>query len=129
MSHDSGAQDGGYAQLHGGFRERRKRDALTARDKLQSSLLDRLADNAPDKQQEPENSMLISHSTLRRHVLRDLQWLFNTINNEAQQDLDGFDQVQRPVWNFGVAPLAGQNVSAIHSQDMPRHTPNAILLS
>ncbi|MSE19260.1 type VI secretion system baseplate subunit TssE, partial [Pantoea agglomerans] len=45
MSHDSGAQNDGYAQLHGGFRARKKRDALTARDKLQSSLLDRLTDN------------------------------------------------------------------------------------
>ncbi|MGC0927731.1 type VI secretion system baseplate subunit TssE [Pantoea agglomerans] len=127
MSHDSGAQNDGYAQLHGGFRVRKKRDALTARDKLQSSLLDRLTDNAPDKQQEADNSMLITHSTLRRHVLRDLQWLFNTINNEAQQDLSGFDQVQRSVWNFGVAPLAGQNVSDIEWQDMQRKMTNAIL--
>jgi len=127
MSHDSGAHNDGYAQLHGGFHARKKRDALTARDKLQSSLLDRLTDNAPDKQQEAENSMLISHSTLRRHVLRDLQWLFNTINNEAQQDLSGFDQVQRSVWNFGVAPLAGQNVSDIEWQDMQRKMTNAIL--
>ena len=51
MSHDSGAHNDGYAQLHGGFRARKKRDALTARDKLQSSLLDRLTDNAPDRQQ------------------------------------------------------------------------------
>lgn len=127
MSHDSGGQNDGYAQLHGGFRARKKRDALTSRDKLQSSLLDRLTDNAPEKQQEAENSMLITHSTLRRHVLRDLQWLFNTINNEAQQDLSGFDQVQRSVWNFGVAPLAGQNVSDIEWQDIQRKMTNAIL--
>ena len=57
--------------------------------KVPDPLLDRLTDNAPDKEQEADNSMLITHSTLRRHVLRDLQWLFNTINNEAQQDSCG----------------------------------------
>ncbi|ERH66057.1 MULTISPECIES: type VI secretion system baseplate subunit TssE [Pantoea] len=127
MSRDNSSHNDGYAQLHGGFRARKNRDALTARDKLQSSLLDRLTDNAPDKQSEASNTTLISHSTLRRHVLRDLQWLFNTINNEAQQDLSAFGEVQRSVWNFGVAPLAGQNISDIEWQDMQRKMTDAIL--
>lgn len=127
MSRDYPAQQDGYAQLHGGFRTRKNRDTLTSRDKLQSSLLDRLTDDAPDKRTEPGNSILISHSTLRRHVLRDLQWLFNTINNEAQQDLDAFTHVQRSVWNFGVAPLAGQNMSDIEWQDVQRKMTDAIL--
>ena len=60
-------------------------------------------------------------------MLRDLQWLFNTINNEAQQDLSAFGEVQRSVWNFGVAPLAGQNISDIEWQDMQRKMTDAIL--
>ncbi|MDF7659593.1 type VI secretion system baseplate subunit TssE [Erwiniaceae bacterium L1_54_6] len=127
MSRDYPTQQDGYAQLHGGYRARKNRDTLTSRDKLQSSLLDRLTDDAPDKRTEPGNSILISHSTLRRHVLRDLQWLFNTINNEAQQDLGFFAHVQRSVWNFGVAPLAGQNMSDIEWQDVQRKMTDAIL--
>ncbi len=127
MSSDHSTQNDGYAQLHGGYRSRKNRDALTARDKLQSSLLDRLTDHSPDKTHEPTNSMLITHNTLRRNVLRDLQWLFNTINNEAQQDLSAYGDVQRSVWNFGVAPLAGQNISDIEWQDMQRKMTDAIL--
>ncbi|QHQ15517.1 type VI secretion system baseplate subunit TssE [Pectobacterium parmentieri] len=127
MSSDNRSHNDGHAQLHGGFRARKNRDALTARDKLQSSLLDRLTDNAPDKRNEASSNTLISHSALRRHVLRDLQWLFNTINNEAQQDLSEFGEVQRSVWNFGVAPLSGQNISDIEWQDIQRKMTDAIL--
>ncbi|ACX88213.1 type VI secretion system baseplate subunit TssE [Pectobacterium parmentieri] len=127
MSSDNRSHNDGHAQLYGGFRARKNRDALTARDKLQSSLLDRLTDNAPDKRNEASSNTLISHSALRRHVLRDLQWLFNTINNEAQQDLSEFGEVQRSVWNFGVAPLSGQNISDIEWQDIQRKMTDAIL--
>lgn len=113
--------------LRGGWRQRSKQESVGARDKMQPSLLDRLTDDAPEKRQEPANSNLISHSMLRRHVLRDLQWLFNTINNEAQQDLSGVDQVRRSVLNFGIAPLAGQRMSDIEWQDIQRKLTEAIL--
>ncbi|RYC39753.1 type VI secretion system baseplate subunit TssE [Pectobacterium zantedeschiae] len=127
MSSDNHSNNDGHALLHSGFRARKNRDTLTARDKLQSSLLDRLTDNAPDKRNDANSNTLISHSTLRRHVLRDLQWLFNTINNEAQQDLSEFGEVQRSVWNFGVAPLSGQNISDIEWLDIQRKMTDAIL--
>lgn len=76
---------------------------------MQPSLLDRLTDNDPEKR-ESANSNLITHAALRRNVLRDLQWLFNTINHDASSDLSGLTQVSRSVVNFGVAPLAGKNV-------------------
>ncbi|KAB8310342.1 type VI secretion system baseplate subunit TssE [Erwinia endophytica] len=113
--------------LRGGYRHRNQQDALNARDKMQPSLLDRLTDNAPDKLRETASSTVISHSVLRRNVLRDLQWLFNSINNEAQQDLLPFPQVQRSVYNFGVAPLAGQRMSDIEWQDIQRKLTNSIL--
>ena len=127
MSRNHAPHQDTYSQLHGGFRARKKPDGLTSRDRLQASLLDRLTDNAPDKQSEAPNSTLITHNTLRRHVLRDLQWLFNTINNEAQQDLGPFDAVRHSVWNFGVAPLAGKNVSDIEWQDIQHKMTEAIL--
>lgn len=113
--------------LRGGYRYRNKPDALNARDKMQPSLLDRLTDNAPDKQQEAASSTVISHSALRRNVLRDLQWLFNCVNNEAQQNLQPFPHVQRSAYNFGVAPLAGQRMSDIEPADIQRKLTNSIL--
>lgn len=113
--------------LRGGFRNRNKQDALNARDKMQPSLLDRLTDNAPEKQQEAVSNTVISHSVLRRNVLRDLQWLFNSINNEAQQDLTPFPHVQRSAYNFGVAPLAGQRMSDIEWHDIQRKLTDSIL--
>ena len=112
--------------LHGGFRQR-GRETMTSRDKMQPSLLDRLTDNAPDKPQEAPGSRVISHATLKRNVLRDLQWLFNSINNEAQQDLSPFPHVQRSAYNFGVAPLAGQRMSDIELADIQRKITNSIL--
>ena len=105
----------------------RTRQTVGARDKMQPSLLDRLTDNAPEQKQEPSASNMISHSTLRRNVLRDLQWLFNTINNEAQQDLRHVDHVRRSVVNFGIAPLAGKRMSEIEWQDIQRKLTEAIL--
>lgn len=113
--------------LHSGYRLRKDQTALNVRDKLQPSLLDRLIDDEPGKSQETVNQRLISHSTLRRHVLRDLQWLFNTINNEAQHDLTPFNQVRRSVLNFGVAPLAGQRMSDIEWHDIQRKLTEAII--
>lgn len=73
MSKDFDPQQQGSELLRGGYRHRSRQDALNARDKMQPSLLDRLTDNAPDKQQESVSNTVISHSTLRRNVLRDLQ--------------------------------------------------------
>lgn len=113
--------------LRGGYRFRNDQSTLNARDKLQPSLLDRLTDDEPDKTQETANQRLVSHSTLRRQILRDLQWLLNTINNEAQQDLAPFAQVRRSVLNFGVAPLAGQRMSDIEWHDIQHKLTEAIV--
>ena len=44
----------GHDLLHGGFRQRSKKENLSARDKLQPSLLDRLTDDAPSRLSAPE---------------------------------------------------------------------------
>lgn len=117
----------GHDLLHGGYRQRKKREGLSARDKLQPSLLDRLTDDAPHKAAETAQQNLISHNALRRNVLRDLQWLFNCINSEAQHDLSDYPQVRRSVFNFGVEPLAGKRMSDIEWGDMQRRLTDAIL--
>ncbi|NIF20217.1 MULTISPECIES: type VI secretion system baseplate subunit TssE [Pantoea] len=113
--------------LYGGVRQRKKRETVTARDRLQPSLLDRLTDDAPHLSEESAGQQAISHTTLRRNVLRDLQWLFNTINLNGQQDLDEWPQVEKSVLNFGVAPLAGRSVSEINWSDMQNNLTQAIV--
>ncbi|EIE3256414.1 type VI secretion system baseplate subunit TssE [Escherichia coli] len=113
--------------LRHGYRSRRTSLTISAHDKMQPSLLDRLTDNAPGRRQEPARHSLVSHSALRRQVLRDLQWLFNTINSEAQQDLSRMEHVRRSVFNFGVAPLAGRRMSEIDQEDIRQQLTRAIL--
>ncbi|QHM73907.1 type VI secretion system baseplate subunit TssE [Mixta intestinalis] len=128
MRNDDKRQHGDSGELlRGGYRHRKDQSSLNVRDKLQPSLLDRLTDLEPAKRQESASQRLISHSTLRRHVLRDLQWLFNTINNEAQHDLDAFAEVRRSVLNFGVSPLAGQRMSDIEWNDVQSKLTEAIV--
>lgn len=113
--------------LRSGWQARSKQETIGARDKMQPSLLDRLTDNQPQKKSEPLNSNLITHCTLRRHVLRDLQWLFNTINHDDPQALAALAHVRRSVVNFGVAPLAGKRMSDIEWQDIQRKLTEAII--
>lgn len=105
MSNPAGEGD----LLRSGWQARSKQEKVGARDKMQPSLLDRLTDDDP-KKRESANSNLITHAALRRNVLRDLQWLFNTINHDASGDLSALPHVNRSVVNFGVSPLARKNV-------------------
>lgn len=93
MSQHSGD---GHDLLHGGYRQRRQQESLSARDKMQASLLDRLTDNAPDKQQEAAYHTLISHSSLRRNVLRDLQWLLTPSTTKPSRTCNPFRRLNAP---------------------------------
>jgi len=50
---------------------------LTAIEKLQPCLLDRLTDDEPGKKEESRAQRVVSLQRYRRGVLRDLEWLFN----------------------------------------------------
>ncbi|CDG17586.1 type VI secretion system baseplate subunit TssE [Xenorhabdus doucetiae] len=104
--------------LHGGYHSRKPPARITARDRMQSSLLDRLTDNEPDKNKETVSSYLLSHRTFRQNVLRDLQWLLNSINKEPDQNLVSFPEIQHSTYNFGIAPLAGKNMSDVEWHDI-----------
>ncbi|CDH23235.1 type VI secretion system baseplate subunit TssE [Xenorhabdus bovienii] len=112
--------------LHGGYHFRKPPARITARDRMQSSLLDRLTDNEPDKKKENMNNYLLSHRTFRQNVLRDLQWLLNSINKELNQDFSCFPEIQRSAYNFGIAPLAGKNMSDIEWSDIQNKIIKAI---
>jgi type VI secretion system protein ImpF len=82
-------------------------------ERLQPSLLDRLTDDAPDEATESRESRVIDLRRLRRIVLRDLSWLFNTTAFESVQDLSAYPEARRSVLNYGVPDIAG--IGATHS--------------
>ncbi len=50
---------------------------------------------------------------LRECVLRDLGWLFNSLNLQSTQDLQPVPQVASSVLNFGLPSFAGRMASSI----------------
>ena len=111
----------------GGWKVRSRQEGIGVRDKMQPSLLDRLTDEQPHKKHEPANSNLITHNTLRRQVLRDLQWLFNTTHYDGTRSLVSLDHVRRSVVNYGISPLAGKRMSDIEWHDIQRKLTHSII--
>lgn len=84
---------------------------LSLQERLQPSLLDRLADDNPEEQTEPPSNRFLSVQQLRRFVQRDIAWLFNAPN--LQRMVEGYTEVERSVLNFGIPDLAGFTVSSL----------------
>jgi type VI secretion system protein ImpF len=85
---------------------------LTAIEKLQPCLLDRLTDEEPGKQEESRSQRVVSLQKYRRGVLRDLEWLFNThayLTLEGMEtfNLKDYPEAYRSVINFGTRQLCG----------------------
>jgi type VI secretion system protein ImpF len=99
---------------------------LTQKERLQPSLLDRLTDNEPDKNQESREQRVFSLTRLREAVLRDLAWLLNTTNLEAGDDLSDAPEVAHSVLNFGIPDLSGISVSGAAVGDLERKLRRAI---
>lgn len=94
--------------------------------RIQPSLLDRLTDDAPQQREEPWAGHLVSHSTLRKSVLRDLCWLFNCVSHDGALNLQPYPLVARSTLNFGLRALAGKHVSAIDWQALEKTMVTAI---
>jgi type VI secretion system protein ImpF len=100
---------------------------LTAQERLQPSLLDRLTDDAPDRTQESRDQRVFSIDRLRASVLRDLGWLLNTANIAQLEDLDGYEEVRKSVINYGVPDLAGTLISTTDLDRLERSLTRAIV--
>lgn len=83
---------------------------LTAQDRLQPALLDRLTDDEPDQLQESREKRVLSMSRLRGCVLRDLAWLFNSSRPLSPDDMERCPFAACSVINFGIPPLAGLTI-------------------
>jgi type VI secretion system protein ImpF len=92
---------------------------LTAQERLQPSLLDRLTDSDPSASRESLDARVLSKQQLRAAVLRDLSWLFNTTCQEPplrSRDVDGrrmwqeAPEARKSVLNYGLPPLSGETM-------------------
>ena len=101
--------------------------ALTQKDRLQPSLLDRLTDNDPERKQESRDTRVISPSRLRDCVRRDLAWLFNTTHLQCLQPLEDYPAVGRSVINYGMPDMAGRTTSGINPALLEQSIRRAIL--
>lgn len=99
---------------------------LTTKERLQPSLLDRLTDDESDSQQESRDKRVLSMHGLRRAVLRDLGWLFNTTGLGILQDLSGYPLTSQSVVNFGLPDLSGRTASGLDIAEVERRLRQAI---
>jgi type VI secretion system protein ImpF len=99
----------------------------TPQERLQPALLDRLADNEPEKKLEPREARIMTKVQLREAVLRDLAWLFNTTKLDSHKDFTGYDYADRSVVNFGLPALSGETASTLDVIELERSIKQAIL--
>lgn len=100
---------------------------LTPKERLQPSLLDRLADDEPTHTVESREQRVLSLTRLRQSVNRDLGWLLNTGCLETIQDLDDYPHVRQSVLNFGIPDLTGTTLSNADPSTLERYLRQAIL--
>ncbi|WP_237386324.1 type VI secretion system baseplate subunit TssE [Xenorhabdus sp. Sc-CR9] len=112
--------------LNGGYRSRRPPARITTQDRMQPSLLDKLTDKEPDKKREISSNYLLSNNAVRKNILRDLEWLLNSLNKEPDNKMLFFPEICHSVYNFGLTPLAGRNMSEIEWNDIQEKIIKAI---
>ncbi|MCD9027857.1 type VI secretion system baseplate subunit TssE [Luteimonas sp. BDR2-5] len=100
---------------------------LTTQERLQPSLLDRLTDDEPARQEEGRDRRVISAQRLRECVIRDLSWLLNCTNAEADRPLDHLPRVAASVLNFGIPDLTGVARSGLDVARLERRLRATIL--
>jgi len=95
---------------------------LSAQERLQPSLLDRLTDNDASATKEPLEARVLNKKQLRDAVLRDLTWLFNCTAQEPDPRSRDRERVRmwreapeavKSVINFGIPALTGSSWSTL----------------
>ena len=74
---------------------------------LLPTLLDRLCDDAPQRQTEAPGEYAVTRAQMRDIVQRDLAFLLNTTSIEDQIERERYPHAAASTVNFGVPPLAG----------------------
>jgi type VI secretion system protein ImpF len=84
--------------------------------------------SVPNVELESADRRMLSMRRLRECVLRDLGWLFNSLNLESWQDLASMPQVVSSVLNFGLPSFAGRMASSIDPLDSAERLRRAVEL-
>jgi type VI secretion system protein ImpF len=77
---------------------------------------------------EPADRRMLSMRRLRECVLRDLGWLFNSLNLDSTQDLTSVPYVASSVLNFGLPSFAGRMTSSIDPMESAERLRRAVEL-
>jgi type VI secretion system protein ImpF len=101
--------------------------AESNRDRINPSLLDRLTDEAPGSAAAVRGGQSTTLSDLRKSVLRDLNWLFNTTQLLKPEEAQSWPQVRNSVVNYGLPPLSGIAASGLDLVQLERTLRQAIL--
>lgn len=99
---------------------------LSLKEKLLPSLLDRLIDDEPQKTKESRTQRIQPLKLHRESVLRDLEWLMNTENLEAANNLDDYPNAANSVINFGMPSLAGSSLSSVDVTGLQKRMVTAV---
>jgi len=100
---------------------------LSPQERLQPALLDRLIDDEPRKTVEPRENRVLSKAALRRAVLRDLAWLFNTTRLEHHSEFAAYPEAEKSVINFGLPALSGETASTFNPVALEQSIKRAIV--
>ena len=99
---------------------------LTHKERLLPSLLDRLTDDRPKVSDESRQMRAGDIGSLRESVLRDLEWLMNTVNLESVISLDAYPEIRDTVMNYGMPGLSGSTINTADREAIRKLIKNAI---
>jgi|GraSoiStandDraft_4_1057263.scaffolds.fasta_scaffold170413_3 type VI secretion system protein ImpF len=99
---------------------------LTAQERLQPCLLDRLTDEQPGDRQESRERRVVGIRQLREAVLRDLVWLLNSSAHIDAEEAAEFPEVARSVLNFGIRDLCGTTASHVDPREIEKMVQEAV---
>ena len=99
---------------------------MSAHDRLQPALLDRLRDDARSNPNEANDQRVMSKQQLRAAVLRDLSWLLNAVQPMTGL-ADRYPVAVDSVLNYGLPSVSGQMASRVDIGDLERNIRDAML--
>ncbi len=94
------------------------RQSFGTADRLLPTLLDRLTDHAPQRSNDSVSERLVTRKQLRQIILRDLSWLLNATNAEAELEMEDFPDARASTLNYGLPAFSGKRVSDVQLSDL-----------
>ncbi|MCD8482282.1 MAG: type VI secretion system baseplate subunit TssE [Verrucomicrobia bacterium] len=99
---------------------------LSAVDRLQPCLLDRLFDDDPRHSSSIVQGKAISLQRYKEGIKRDIEWLLNSRSRLDNADALGWDEVRKSVLNFGIRDFTGLNSENLSVIEMERAIQRAL---